>query len=348
MSNLISIAKPYIGEEEKQAVMRVLDSCSLAQGSEVENFEKEFAEFVGTKFAVAVNSGTSALHLALLSFGVGPGDEVIIPSFTFAATANAVKLCGAEPIFADIDDYFCMDMEHAKSLITEKTKVIMPVHLYGQPARIDLIKDICAEKNIFIIEDAAQAHGAALDSISVGSLGDAACFSFYPTKNMTSGEGGMITTNSEEVYRYAKLLRNQGMEKRYENEIIGFNNRMTDINAAIGRVQLTRLKSWNEKRQSNAKIFTNNLVNVTVPATYDTATHVYHQYTILVNNRDMVIEELTSAGIGCGVYYPIPCHQLPSFNLDIDLPKTKEIAEKCITIPVQDRKSTRLNSSHRT
>jgi len=334
MNSFISIAKPYIGEEEKQAVMKVLDSCSLAQGPEVEAFEKEFAEFVGTKFAVAVNSGTSALHLALLSFGVGPGDEVIIPSFTFAATANAVKLCGADPVFADIDDYFCMDMDHAKSLITEKTKAIIPVHLYGQPARVDLIKDICKDKNIFIIEDAAQAHGATLDSVPVGSLGDAACFSFYPTKNMTSGEGGMIVTNSEEICRYAKLLRNQGMERRYENEIVGFNNRMTDINAAIGRVQLTRLKEWNSKRQSNAIFFNNNLQNVVVPETYGNATHVYHQYTILVNERDRFVEELNAAGIGCGVYYPIPCHQLPSFNLDIDLPKTKEIAEKCVSIPV--------------
>jgi dTDP-4-amino-4,6-dideoxygalactose transaminase len=332
----IPIAKPYIGRKEKRAVLKVLKSSSLAQGPEVELFEKEFSNMVNGRYCIAVNSGTSALHLSLLAAKIGPGDEVIIPSFTFAATANAVKLCGATPIFADIDENFCIDINHVKKLINKKTKAIMPVHLYGHPANIIELKSICNNKNILIIEDAAQAHGASLNNISVGTMGDIACFSFYPTKNMTSGEGGMIVTNSESIYKYARLLRNQGMEKKYQNEIVGFNNRMTDIHASIGRVQLQRLKSWNNKRISNAEFLSKNLKNVIVPKVALGAKHVYHQYTILVEKekRDFIVEKLNEMGIGCGIYYPIPCHKLPSFNENIYLPNTENISQRCISLPV--------------
>jgi dTDP-4-amino-4,6-dideoxygalactose transaminase/acetyltransferase-like isoleucine patch superfamily enzyme len=334
--NFIPIAKPYIGQKEKDAVIRVLNSTSLAQGPEVELFEKEFSSLVDGRYCVAVNSGTSALHLSLLAAKIGPGDEVIIPSFTFAATANVVRLCGATPIFCDIDKNFCVDIKHVKSLITKKTKAIMPVHLYGHPANILKLKSVCKRNNILIIEDAAQAHGASLKGVAVGTLGDIACFSFYPTKNMTSGEGGMIVTNSESIYRYVKLLRNQGMEKKYQNEIVGFNNRMTDIHAAIGRVQLKRLDSWNNKRILNAEFLSKNLKNVVVPKAASGVKHVYHQYTILVEKekRDSIVEKLSEMGIGCGVYYPTPCHRLPSFNEDVYLPNTEDISQRCISLPV--------------
>jgi perosamine synthetase len=333
---VIPAARPLIGDDERAAVDAVLQSGMIAQGPQVAAFEEEFSEVVAGRECIAVNSGTSALHLALLAMGVGPGDEVIVPSFTFAATGNSVAITGATAVFVDIEpDYFTIDPGQIEQAITDRTRAIIPVHLYGHPAEMRQIMAIAEDAGVQVLEDAAQAHLSALDGRPVGAWGNAAAFSFYPTKNMTAGEGGMIVTNDPELARTARLLRNQGMEKRYHNEIAGLNNRMTDIHAAIGRVQLGKLVGWTDQRQQNAKFLDAHLQGVTVPPVAADAAHVYHQYTIRVaGDRDAFAERLADAGVGSGVYYPVPIHTLPTFGLDTDLPHTAAAAEQVISLPV--------------
>ena len=334
---MIPAAKPEIGAEERAAVERVMLSGMLAQGPEVAAFESEFSAIVDGRHSVAVNSGTSALHMAFVAAGIGAGDEVIVPSFSFAATANAVGLAGATPVFVDIElDHFNMDPAAVEAAITPRTRAIMPVHLYGHPADLVALTAIAEKHDLLLFEDAAQAHAASVNGKPVGAWGIAGSFSFYPTKNMTSGEGGMITTASDDLARMSRVLRNQGMERRYENEVIGFNTRMTDIHAAIGRVQLTKLAGWTTKRQENAAFFSANLQGVVTPPTADGAVHVFHQYTIRVvdQDRDAVAEELGKRGIGTGVYYPTPIHRLPSFRLDVDLPTTELATTQVLSLPV--------------
>jgi len=334
---MIPAAKPEIGAEERAAVERVMLSGMLAQGPEVAAFESEFSAIVDGRHSVAVNSGTSALHMAFVAAGIGAGDEVIVPSFSFAATANAVGLAGATPVFVDIElDHFNMDPAAVEAAITPRTRAIMPVHLYGHPADLVALSAIAEKHGLLLFEDAAQAHAASVNGKPVGAWGIAGSFSFYPTKNMTSGEGGMITTASDDLARMSRVLRNQGMERRYENEVIGFNTRMTDIHAAIGRVQLTKLAGWTAKRQENAAFFSANLQGVVTPPTADGAVHVFHQYTVRVvdQDRDAVAEELGKRGIGTGVYYPTPIHRLPSFRLDVDLPTTELATTQVLSLPV--------------
>ena len=333
---MIAAARPLIGDEERAAVDEVLRSGRLAQGPRVAEFEGSFSRIVAGRSCVAVNSGTSALILAFKALGIGAGDEVIVPSFTFAATANAVVLAGATPVFADITaDTFCLDPAAVLAAITPRTVAILPVHLYGHPADMPALADIAVRLNLAIVEDAAQAHEAALGDTPVGAFGDAAAFSFYPTKNMTSGEGGMVVTRDEFTARTARLLRNQGMEQRYRNEIAGYNMRMTDIHAAIGIVQLRRLHDWNERRREIAAFYDRHLTGVTVPAVRAGARHVYHQYTVLIpEDRDAFAAALAQRGVGSGVYYPTPVHQLPSFGLDLDLPVTQECADHVLSLPV--------------
>ncbi|TDK23556.1 DegT/DnrJ/EryC1/StrS family aminotransferase [Arthrobacter crusticola] len=336
--DFIPAAKPIVGDEERAAVDAVLLSGMLAQGSEVSAFEKEFSEvLLDGRAAVAVNSGTAGLHLGLLAAGIGPGDEVIVPSFTFAATANSVALTGATPVFADIElDHYCLDIDHVASLITGKTKGIMPVHLYGHPADIAAYRTLADEHGISLFEDAAQAHGASLGGRQVGTFGDFAMFSLYPTKNMTSGEGGMVSTGNPEIERRLRLLRNQGMERQYENELVGFNARMTNLHAAIGRVQLTKVGGWTAQRQANAAFLTDNIEGITTPVVADGAVHVYHQYTVRVEgDRDGFAAALKDEyNIGSGVYYPIPNHRLPSFQRTEDLPNTETAAREVLSLPV--------------
>ena len=335
---MIPAAKPVIGDEEREAVDRVLRSGMLAQGPEVAAFEREFSEqLVGGTACVAVSSGTSGLHLGLLAAGIGAGDEVIVPSFTFAATANSVALAGATPVFADIDPVtYCLDPASVESVITERTAAIMPVHLYGHPADVTALGDLAKSRGLQLFEDAAQAHGAAWQGSPVGSFGTFAMFSLYPTKNMTSGEGGMVSCATPEIVRMVQLLRNQGMEKRYENEVVGFNQRMTDVHAAIGRVQLAKLPAWTAQRQANAAYLSANLEGVVVPTVAPGATHVWHQYTIRVpQDRDGFAKALAEEhGVGSGAYYPIPNHQLPSFGLELDLPATASAAAEVLSLPV--------------
>jgi len=313
----------------------------VAQGPEVAAFESEFSEhFVQGRPVVAVNSGTSGLHLGLLAAGVGPGDEVIVPSFTFAATGNSVALTGATPVFVDIEaDSFTLDPVAVVAAVTPRTKGILPVHLYGHPARMNELATIAESRGIALYEDAAQAHGAALDGRPVGTFGQFAMFSLYPTKNMTSGEGGMVSTADDTTARSVRLLRNQGMEKQYENEVIGYNARMTDIHAAIGRVQLTKVDAWTRARQENAAFLDENLSGVVTPPVAVGATHVYHQYTIrIAEDRDRIAQALREEyQVGSGVYYPIPNHRLPSlagFAPGVDLPETEKAAREALSLPV--------------
>ncbi|GGB84454.1 aminotransferase DegT [Knoellia flava TL1] len=341
MNEFIPPAKPLIGDEERAAVDRVLRSGMLAQGPEVKAFEEEFSEHFGLgRACVAVNSGTSGQHLGLLSSGVKAGDEVIVPSFTFAATCNSVALTGATPVFADIDaDDFCISPAAIEARITERTKGIMPVHLYGHPAKMDQIMAIADKHGLQVYEDAAQAHGASLNGTPVGAFGTFAMFSLYPTKNMTSGEGGMVSVGDAEVERLMRLYRNQGMERQYHNEVVGFNTRMTDIHAAIGRVQLTKVGAWTKARQDNAAFLSANLEGVTTPPVAEGAVHVYHQYTVRVpEDRDGLAAALKEQfNVGSGMFYPVPNHQLKPFagtTDDADLPETMKAAAECLSLPV--------------
>jgi len=334
-------AKPIIGAEERAAVDRVLQSGMIAQGPEVAAFEKEFsAELLDGRPAVAVNSGTSGLHMGLLAAGVQPGDEVIVPSFTFAATGNSVALAGATPVFADIDlATFNLDPESVRAAITPRTKAIMPVHLYGQAADMTAFEALAKEFGIEIYEDVAQAHGSTWNGKRVGTFGAFGMFSLYPTKNMTSGEGGMVSAANEQVANNVRLLRNQGMDKPYHNTLIGFNTRMTDIHAAIGRVQLTKLPAWTKQRQENAAFLDAHLEGVVIPYVAPEATHVYHQYTIRVDgDRDGFQKALKDEyNVGSGAYYPIPNHRLESLEKyapGLDLPQTEIAAATVISLPV--------------
>jgi dTDP-4-amino-4,6-dideoxygalactose transaminase len=341
----IPAARPLIGDEERAAVDAVLQSGMLAQGPEVAAFEREFSDaLVAGRPTAAVNSGTSGLHLGLLAAGIGPGDEVIVPSFTFAATANAVVLAGAVPVFADIEpDSFNLDPDSVARAIGPNTAAIMPVHLYGHPADMGRLSALAAEHSLALFEDAAQAHAATLDGRQVGTFGDWAMFSLYPTKNMTSGEGGMVVSASAATDERVRLLRNQGMARPYENEIAGFNARMTDLHAAIGRAQLRKLAGWTEQRRRNAARFDAELTGVVTPPVADGAEHVYHQYTIrIAEDRDGFARALREEhGIGTGVYYPSPVHRLPVFGLELDLPETERAAREALSLPVHPSLSER-------
>jgi len=312
---MIPIAKPIISDEEIEEVVKVLKSGFIAQGPKVAEFEEKSAEYVGVEYAVASSSGTTALHLALLAAGVKSGDEVITTPFTFAATGNSVLYTGAKPVFVDIDkDTYNINPDKIEEAVTDKTKVIMPVHLYGQPADMDSINKIAEDHDLIVIEDAAQAHGALYNNKKTGSLGDMGCFSFYPTKNMTTSEGGMITTDNKEMAETARILRAHGESERYTHVTLGYNFRMTDIAAAIGVVQLNKLDKFNEKRIENANFLTNkiNKINgIKAPYVANNVKHVFHQYTVRVDKskRDQLMDFLNKNGIGTGIHYPKPIYQ---------------------------------------
>lgn len=334
----VPIARPMIGAEERSAVDAVLARGALVQGAEVAAFEAEFSALVGGRPCVAVNSGTSALHVALAAIGIGRGDEVVVPSFTFAATANAVRLVGATPVFADIERAsFCLDPAAVEAAITARTAAIMPVHLYGHPAAMRTLTGIASRHGLAVVEDAAQAHAAALDGRAVGTWGSAAAFSFYPTKNMTTGEGGMVVLDDAAAARTARLLRNQGMERTYENEIVGYNLRLTDMAAAIGRVQLRRLPEFTTTRQANAARYDAVLAGVdgiAAPPVATGAQHVYHQYTVRCADRARLQKHLDERGIESRVYYPVPVHRLPVYDAQLDLPETARAAAEVLSVPI--------------
>lgn len=340
---MIPIAKPIISDEEVEEVVKVLRSGFIAQGPKVAEFEEKFAEYIGVKHAVAASSGTTALHLALLAAGVGLGDEVITTPFTFAATGNSVLYVGAKPVFVDIDnETYNLDPEKIENAVTDKTKAIMPVHLYGQPADMDPINRTADDHGLLIIEDAAQAHGALYNGKRTGSLGDMGCFSFYPTKNMTTSEGGIITTDNEEMAGKACVLRAHGESERYTHVVLGYNFRMTDIAAAIGIVQLKKLEKFNEKRIENAKYLTEHIdkiKGIKAPYVADNVKHVFHQYTVRVekSKRDELIEFLTSRGIGTGIHYPKPIYQQKIYQergFSASCPEAENAASEVLSLPV--------------
>jgi dTDP-4-amino-4,6-dideoxygalactose transaminase len=339
----IPVAAPRIESEEKQAVLAVLESGQLAQGPVTEAFEREFAAWCGVKHAVAVNSGTAALHLLMLAHGVGPGDEVITSPFTFVASANAALFVGARPVFVDIElDTYCLDPAKLEAAITPKTKVVMPVDLYGHPAQMAELREIADRHGVLLVEDACQAHGAALGRARAGAMGVSATFSFYPTKNITTGEGGMVTTDDDAVARRVGMLRQHGASERYHHDLLGYNFRMTDIAAAIGRAQLKKLDRWNEARRRNASVLDEGLAGVPgvrTPRERPGAHHVYHQYTVLIDgDRDRFQARLRELGVGSAVHYAVPVHKQPLY-LDlgygeVSMPNSERAAAHVLSLPV--------------
>lgn len=335
---MIPIARPTMGEEEKQLVWSALESGALAQGPRVQELEERFAAFIGVPHAVATSSGTTALHLALLGYGLGEGDEVITVPFTFIASATSILYTGARPVFVDVrPDDFCMDPALVEAAITPRTRAILPVSLYGQPADLPAIVAIAERHGLALIEDAAQSHGAAIGDRKSGSWG-AGVFSFYPTKNMTTGEGGMVTTADGELAERIRLLREHGMKVRYHHDVLGYNFRMTDIHASIGLAQLTKLPGYNARRREIAARYDAELRGVITPVVRPGVTHVYHQYTIRVNRRDEFADRLRERGVGSGIYYPIPVdRQKPLLALGYGQQRfgvTELLTEQVISIPV--------------
>jgi len=338
----INIAKPMLGPEEKQAVLEVMSSGKLAQGERVERFEKAFAEYCGTKHAVAVGNGTIAIHLALLANGIGKDMDVVTTPFTFISSVTPILFCHAVPVFADIDgSTFNISPKDMKKALTPKTKALLPVHLYGLPAAMDEILELGREKGIPVIEDACQAHGAIYKGKKAGSMGSCGCFSFYPTKNMTTGEGGMITTNDDEIAGKCRLLRDHGQKTRYEHVVIGYNYRMNDISAAIGIEQLKKLEHFNEKRIANARVLNEGLAQVeqvktpTIPQEPGMR-HVFHQYTLRARNRNGLRDYLHKEGIRCGVYYPRLVTENPPMRpfAGRPTPNAEKACKEVVSLPV--------------
>jgi dTDP-4-amino-4,6-dideoxygalactose transaminase len=328
--------------EVDEAVLRVLASTEYVLGSEVAKFEEEFSAYSGAKFGIGVNSGTSALHLALLAAGVGPGDEVITVPYTFVATTAAIRYTGATPVFVDIDPVtYMIDVNAIKAKITLRTKAILPVHLYGQPCDMDAICEIARRHNLIVIEDAAQAHGAEYKGRRAGSIGDMAIFSFYPGKNLGAyGEGGLVTTNSAEHAQKIKLLRNWGTENRYFHNLKGFNYRMEGIQGAVLRVKLRHLDAWTEARRERAGWYDELLANsgVVTPRALAHNRHVYHVYAIQTARREALAKTLESRQIQYGIHYPQPIH-LSQAHADLgykrgDFLVSESVCEQILSLPI--------------
>ena len=348
MKRKISIAKPNFDKEEEDAVKEVLESGMIASGPKTKAFEKEYAKYLGVEHAVAVTNGTVALDVALKALNIGPGDEVITSAFSFIASSNCILFQNAKPVFADIDPKtFNVDPSDVAEKITAKTKAIIPIHLFGQPAKMDALKEIAEDNGIALVEDAAQAHGAEYkEGQKAGSIGDVGCFSFYATKNMTSGEGGMITTNDQKLADKARLLINHGQSKKYHHDTLGYNYRMTEFCAAIGSVQLKKLDRFNEKRRENAKLLSNGirkLHGLTVPYVEKDVKPVFHQYVVRVENnysrsRNDLADILTEKSIGVAVHYPIPIYRQPLYlklgNGATKCPNTEECCNLVLSLPV--------------
>jgi perosamine synthetase len=343
--DMIPVARPAIGQEEISAVADVLKSGMLASGDRVAEFERKFADLCGSNHAVAVNNGTAALHAALLAAGIGPGDEVIVPAFSFVATASAVVMCGARPVFADVDEKtFNINSQQVAERITPKTKAVIGVHLFGQPCDVEALQEICESRSLKFIEDAAQAHGALYKNARTGSFGHLACFSFYATKNMITGEGGMVTTSDKGYNERLRLLINHGQSEKYLHTCLGYNYRMTDIGAALGIVQLKKLEKFNLRRRKNAEFYNASLSvrGLFVPFVGPSRNHVYHQYVIRLTeefplNRMAFMDYLKAKGVGSAVHYPIPLHRQPLFGLENDpdpCPVSTSLAGSVMSLPV--------------
>jgi perosamine synthetase len=345
MRDFIPIAKPIIGNDEIKAVGDVLKSGMLTQGEDVKKFEEKFSAYIGVKNSIAVSNGTIALDLALKALDLTPGDEVISPAFTFIATSNSILYQGLKPVFSDVDPKtFNIDPESLSERITPKTKAIVGVHLYGQPFDLKAVQQICDDKDLILIEDCAQAHGAEWNGKKVGGFG-AGCFSFYPTKNMTTGEGGMITTDDDALAARLRLLRNHGDTGKYNHVMLGYNYRMMNIQAAIGLVQLERLEEFTEKRIGNAGSLNRNIRTKGLTKPYKAASvrHVYHQYVVRVEDdfpasRERLMSFLQEKGIGSAVHYPRPIYEQPLYKeMGIDWPRcpaAEDVSKRVLSLPV--------------
>ncbi|MGC8997998.1 MAG: DegT/DnrJ/EryC1/StrS family aminotransferase [Candidatus Bathyarchaeia archaeon] len=346
---MIPINAPQIGEEEVEAVVKVLKSGiltnALGAGPMVRRFEEDFARFVEAKHAIAVNSGTAALHMALAAVDVKQGDEVVLPSFTFVATAETVVLAGAKPVFVDIDpETYNISPEAVKKALTKRTRAIVAVDLYGTPADLKPIREIADEHGLKVIEDAAQAHGATYNGKPVGAYADAACWSFYASKNMTTGEGGMITTNDDDVAEKLRLIRSHGEKEKYKSILLGHNYRMPEMEAALGIVQLKKLPKFLEKRRENAERLTaklRHLKNLQLPLEPKGCRNSWYLYTVRVKDadrakRDAVVKKLKGEGVGAEVYYPWPIHLMPYYRKfgKERLPETEKASEQVFSLPV--------------
>jgi len=331
-----------IRDEVRAAIDSVLESTQFVLGMEVAAFEQEFAAYIGVPYAVAVNTGTSALHLALLAAGIGAGDEVITVPFTFVATVAAIEYTGARPVLVDIDpNTYTIDAAQIERAITPHTKAIMPVHLYGQAAHMDAIREIAQRHGLLIIEDAAQAHGAEYKGQRVGSLGDLAGFSFYPGKNLGAyGEGGMVTTHNAEYAQKIRMLRDWGQSERYQHELKGYNFRMEGMQGAILRVKLRHLETWTEARRAHAAQYNTLLsaVDIAPPAALSHNRHVYHIYAVRVAQREAIQHALHEQGISTGIHYPIPVHLQKAYqNLGYhagDFPHSEQAAHEVLSLPM--------------
>lgn len=345
--SFIPINKPILGDEEKAAVGEVLaggklTDASFEGGKCVREFEDKVRKLVGTKHAVAVNSGTAALHTALLALGVKAGDEVAIPSFTFVATANVVLACGAKPVFVDTKEDYNIDPAGLRSAITKKTKAIIPVHLYGYPADMDEVREIASSRSVAVVEDAAESLGAEYRGKQTGSMSDAGCFSLYATKVVTSGEGGAITTDDDEMAEKLRLVRNHGMVHGYDTRRLGFNYRLPEMSAALVSVQMDKLQGFLKARAKNVALLRKRTADVEgAKFTQDATdrTHVYYLYTLyLRRNRDKVLKALNAAGIGAAVYFKTPVHKTPLYDSlgygRRSLPMTEAAAKHVISLPV--------------
>ena len=344
-SRPIHVSTVVLDDEVERSVVEVLCSGQIAQGRKVAEFEQAFAELTGVPHAVAVNNGSTALTAALLGIGVGEGDEVLTSPFTFIATVNAVLATGATVRFADIaTDDFALDPVSVQKAVTGSTSVLMPVHLFGQTADMDPLSEIAAANDLRIVEDAAQAHGARYKGRAAGSFG-VGCFSFYATKNLTTGEGGMITTSDDDVADRLRIMRNQGMRARYEYEMVGHNYRMTDLAAAVGLPQIARYEEQVARRRHNAATLSERLADVdglSLPAVLPGREHVWHQYTVLLDegrDRDAFVAGLAERGVGSGIYYPklagdYACYSGHPRVVVEDTPVAAQVAARCVSLPV--------------
>jgi len=332
-----------IKDEIDRAIQSVVDACAFAGGPFVEKFEKEFAEYCGSSHCVAVGSGTEALRLILEALGIAEGDEVITVPNTFIATAEAISLCGAKPVFVDVNErYHTIDPEPLRLAITRATRAIIPVHLYGQPADLDPILDIAKEHGLSVVEDACQAHGALYKGRRTGSIGVAAAFSFYPGKNLGAyGEGGAVTTDDEELAAKMRMLRDHGQSSKYYHDLVGTNGRMDGIQGAVLSVKLRHLEAWNEARISHAALYDellDGLEGVTAPERAPYARHVYHIYGVHLSDRDRVQAALKEQGIGCGIHYPVPIHLQKAYgSLGLargSYPVSERSAARMLSLPI--------------
>lgn len=339
----ISLSKMYVDDQIHQVVFNVLNSGRYINGQNLRSFEEEFADLCSTKYAVGVSSGTSAILLSLMALDIGEGDEVIVPSHTFIATASPVKFLGATVVYADIDpETYTIAPAEVQRKITPRTKAIIPVHLYGHPCDMDPIIELVSAHNMYIIEDACQAHGATYKGKKTGSLGSIACFSFFPSKNMTVlGDGGMITTDDEKIARKVRMMRDHGRTQKYVHEMLGLNCRLSEVHAAIGREQLKHLTDWNERRRAIAVRYSVLLRDsgVIIPVEREWVRHVYYMYVIRVKQRNKLAAYLKERGIETGIHYPVPVHRQPCLASDVHLPITEKYVDEILSLPMHPQLS---------